>query len=201
MSRWYRVLYGIGFRPWEQDADTLAPQFRSLMATVERKRKPPYGAALELGCGTGRWSVELAQRGWTVVGVDVVPKAVRAARSRAGTAGVDVSFLEGDVTELRSAGVGSGFSFILDVECFNHLSDSQREAVGREVDAVAAVDANLLMLVWRRARRGPLPPGAGRGDLEKAFPAWRIDEEWPYEGELPGPLKGVAPRWYLLSRG
>ena len=200
MSRWYRILYGMGFTPWEQDADTLAPQFRSLIATVERKRKPPHGAALDLGCGTGRWSVELAQRGWAVVGVDVVPKAVHAAQRRAESVGVDVRFVEGDVTTLRSAGVGSGFSFILDVECFNHLSDSQREAVGREVDAVAAADASLLLLVWRRARRGPLPPGASRADLEKAFPAWRIDGEWPYEGELPGPLKSATPRWYLLSR-
>ena len=105
MSRWYRILYGMGFTPWEQDADTLAPQFRSLIATVERKRKPPHGAALDLGCGTGRWSVELAQRGWAVVGVDVVPKAVHAAQRRAESVGVDVRFVEGDVTTCAAPGL------------------------------------------------------------------------------------------------
>ncbi|MGH9049150.1 MAG: class I SAM-dependent methyltransferase [Acidimicrobiia bacterium] len=200
MSRWYRFLYRVGFTPWEQDSATAAPQFSALVAQEEATREPPYGSALDLGCGTGRWSVELARRGWQVVGVDVIPKAVEAARRRAQTAGVDVAFFEGDVTALRSAGVGSGFSFLLDVECFNHLNDSQREAMGREVDAVAAADATLLLLVWARARRGPLPPGASREDLQTAFPGWQVVDEQPYDGELPRPLRSVAPRWYRLAR-
>lgn len=200
MSRWYRFLYRVGFTPWEQDSATVAPQFSTLLAAEEARREPPYGPALDLGCGTGRWSVELARRGWQVVGIDAVPKAIQAARRRAQSAGVDVAFFEGDVTALRSAGVGSGFSFLLDVECFNHLNDSQREAVGEEVNAVASPDATMLLLVWVRARRGPLPPGASREDLKTTFPGWQIVEEQPYDGELPRPLKNVAPRWYRLAR-
>lgn len=200
MSRWYRFLYRVGFTPWEQDAATLAPQFNTLLALEEARREPPYGPALDLGCGTGRWSVELARRSWQVVGVDVVPKAVHTARQRAQAAGVDIKFCDGDVTALRDAGVGSGFSFFLDVECFNHLNDSQRGAMGREVNAVASDDATLLLLAWARARRGPLPPGASREDRQTAFPGWQIVEEQPYDGELPPPLKNVAPRWYRLAR-
>jgi SAM-dependent methyltransferase len=200
MSLWYRFLYRVGFTPWESDTATLAPQISTLLAFEEARREAPYGPALDLGCGTGRWSVELARRGWQVVGVDVVPKAVLAARRRAQAAGVDVALFEGDVTALRDAGVGSGFSFFLDVECFNHLNDSQRQAMGREVDAIASADATLLLLVWARARRGPLPPGASREDLKTAFPGWQIVEEQPYEGDLPRPLKNVAPRWYRLAR-
>ena len=162
MSRWYRFMYRVGFKPWEQDSATVGPQLGVLLDVEEAGREPPYGSALDLGCGTGRWSVELARRGWQVVGLDVVPKAIDAARRRAREAAVDVAFVEGDATALRSAGVGSGFSFLLDVECFNHLNDSQRAAVGREVNAVAAPDATMLLLVWARARRGPLPPGASR---------------------------------------
>lgn len=200
MSRWYRFLYRVGFTPWESDTAALTSQITSLLALEEARREPPYGPALDLGCGTGRWSVELARRGWRVVGVDVVPKAVRAARQRAQAAGVDVAFFEGDVTALRDTGVGSGFSFFLDVECFNHLDDSERQVMGREVEAIASADAILLLLVWARARRGPLPPGASPEDLVTAFPGWHIDEERPYEGELPRPLKHVAPRWFRLAR-
>lgn len=200
MSRWYRFLYRVGFTPWESDAAALTSQITSLLALEEARREPPYGPALDLGCGTGRWSVELARRGWRVVGVDVVPKAVRAARQRAQAAGVDVAFFEGDVTALRDTGVGSGFSFFLDVECFNHLDDSERQVMGREVEAIASADAILLLLVWARARRGPLPPGASPEDLVTAFPGWHIDEERPYEGELPRPLRHVAPRWFRLAR-
>ncbi len=199
MSRWYRFMYGIGFKPWEMDAAT-GPQLEGRLAAEEVGRERPYGSALDLGCGTGRWSVELAQRGWQVVGVDVVPKAIRAARRRALEAGVDVAFVEGDVTALRSASVGTGFSFILDVECLNHLNDAHRAAVGREVNAVASPDATMLLLVWARARRGPFPPGADRDDLTTAFSGWEIVDERTYEGELPRPLKNIAPRWYRLAR-
>jgi hypothetical protein len=72
--------------------------------------------------------------------------------------------------------------------------------MGREVDAVAWADTTLLLLVWARARRGPLPPGASREDLQTAFPGWQIIEEQPYEGELPRPLRNVAPSWYRLAR-
>lgn len=200
MSRWYRFMYGIGFKPWEMDSATVGPDLDKLLAVEEAARQPPFGSALDLGCGTGRWSVELARRGWQVTGVDVVPKAIHAARRRAREAGVDIAFVEGDVTALRSAGVGSGYSFLLDVECFNHLNDSQRAAVGREVNAVASPDATMLILVWARARRGPLPPGATRNDLTEAFPGWQIVDEHAYEGGLPRPLKNIAPRWYRLAR-
>lgn len=204
LSRYYRFLYRVGFTPWEEDADGLAPQLGALLAREEAGRAPPYGRALDLGCGSGRWSVELAGRGWQVTGIDVVPAAVAAARRRAQAADLDVCFVEGDVTALRRAGVdgvGSSFSFFLDIECFNHLSDSQRLAMGTEVDAVAAADASMLLLAWARARRGPLPAGAEAADLRKAFPGWRVVGDEPYAAALPLPLRNVAPRWYRLARG
>jgi hypothetical protein len=136
------------------------------------------------------------------VGVDVVPKAIQAARRRAQEAGSDVTFVEGDVTALRSAGVGvgSGFVFVLDVECFNHLNDAQRAAVGREVNAVTSADATMLILVWSRARRGPFPPGATGDELTAAFTGWQILDEHTYQGELPRPMKHISPRWYRLAR-
>jgi SAM-dependent methyltransferase len=193
-------MYGVGFTPWEADAPQVGAELDGLLAREETVRRRPYGSALDLGCGTGRWSVELAQRGWQVVGVDVVPKAIRRARQRAQDEGVDVSFVEGDVTALRDAGGGTGFEFVLDIECFNHLSDAQRAWVGREVNEVTTRDATMLTLVWRRARRGPLAPGARPEDLTAAFPGWEIVGEQAYEGELPRPLRSIAPRWYRLAR-
>lgn len=129
MSRWYRFMYKFGFTPWEEDTESQAAQLGSLLSHVEGEREPPFGTALDLGCGTGRFSIELARRGWTSVGIDVVPDAIEIARQRAHQAGVDATFVEGNVTELRKSSVGDGFSLILDAECFNHLNDSQRESV------------------------------------------------------------------------
>jgi SAM-dependent methyltransferase len=201
MSRlFYRIMYSVGFKPWEQETDAEAPQLRDLLDREEQGRQS-LGMALDLGCGTGRWSLELARRGWGVTGIDVVPKAVEAARQRARDVGVEnIRFVQGDVTALSDADVGSGYGFILDAECFNHLTDEQRRAMGREANAVAGSDATMLLLVWRRARRGPFPAGASRQDVEGAFKGWRVTNEDSYTEKLPFPMRRINPRWYRLAR-
>lgn len=145
--------------------------------------------------------MELARRGWDVTGIDLVPKAIAEARERAGAAGVaNVRFVEGDATALRDADVGAGFRFFLDIECFNWLTDAQRRAMGAEISAVASPDATMLLLVWRRARRGPLPPGATRQDVEDALVGWRVEHEDAYTANLPRALRGISPRWFCLAR-
>ena len=135
-----------------------------------------------------------------MTGIDVVEQAVDAARQRAQETGIDAEFVAGDVAALRDAGIRSSFSFFLDVECFNHLSKEQRTAMGREVDALAEPDATMLLLGWRGASRGPLPPGVEADDLRSAFPNWEIVGQEPYEGEMPRLLRGATPRWYRLTR-
>src|SRR5215212_6655316 len=156
MSLAYRILYAIGFTPWEQMADpAIAKQIADLFAREEEGREAPYGTALDLGCGSGIWAVELARRGWQVTGVDFVPKALGRARARAQEAGVELRLLEGDVTNLGAAEVGSGFELLLDFGCFHdELTDEQRRAEGREATAVAARAATLLLMAWKPGRRG-----------------------------------------------
>lgn len=203
MSLLYRAFYQLGITPWEGDPwqGPAAEQIATLFGREEGTSKP-HGTALDLGCGSGIWSVCLAQRGWKVTGIDVVPKAIARARERAKAIGVEVEFVQGDVTALRSAGVGSGFRFVLDFECFNHLTEVQRKAVGQEVTAVSAPDATMLILVWAPGRRWPLPPGASRSDVEASFPAWKVIAEDGYAARstLPGWLKNVDLRFYRLGR-
>src|SRR5215207_7249453 len=103
MSLAYRILYAIGFTPWEQMADpAIAKQIAELFAREEEGREAPYGTALDLGCGSGIWAVELARRGWHVTGVDFVAKALRRARDRARQSDVELRLFQRDVTDLRS---------------------------------------------------------------------------------------------------
>lgn len=88
MSLAYRMLYRVGFTPWERMSElTAAEQIAALFAREEAGKEPPHGLVLDLGCGSGIWAVELAKRGWQVTGVDFVPKALRRARERAREAG------------------------------------------------------------------------------------------------------------------
>ena len=202
MSLFYRLLYRVGFAPWEEmSALPAGEQAAALLDREQAERDPPYGSALDLGCGSGLWSIELARRGWEVTGVDIVPKALAAARERIREAGVEVRLLEGDITALRAAGVGSGFRLVLDFGTFHGLSPAQREAAGREVSAVVAGDATLLMYATKPGRRGPLPRGASRVEIEAAYPGWRVIDEEAFDASgLPGPFKRSEPRWYRLRR-
>lgn len=197
----YAIAYRLGVRPWERAGAAAAEQFTGLLEREEAERRPPYGRALDLGCGTGAHAIELARRGWTVTGVDATPQAVQAARMRPGADAASVTFVDGDVTALRTAGVGTGFGFLLDVGCFHGLRDEDRAAMAAEVDAVATADATVLMLAFSPARRGPLPRGAGRDAIEAAFAGWGvIAEDAADVSGMPGPLKKTAPRWYRLRR-
>ncbi len=202
MSLFYKIAYRVGLTPWERmPMLAVGEQVSAMFDSEENGRQPPYGPALDLGCGTGIWSVHLAERGWDVTGVEIVPKALRAARERAQTADVEVRLVQGDVTALQAAGVGSGFRLVLDFGTVHGLTQAQREAVGREVSAVAAADATLLMYAFAPGRRGPLPRGASRGDIEAAYPGWKvIDEEACDVSGAPRLFRKADPRWYRLRR-
>ncbi len=198
----YKFVYRLGFTPWERLATLPASkQILDLFDSVERGRQPPFGSALELGCGNGNWSVRLAARGWNVTGVDIVAKAVRTARERAREAGQDVHFIHGDVTALRTANVGSCFQLVLDMGTVHGLTPPQREAVGRDVNAVSAADATLLMYAFAPARRGPLPRGMSWSDIEATYQGWTIVDEIAFDMTgMPDSVKKDDPRWYRLSR-
>lgn len=204
MSLAYRILYAIGFTPWEQMADPgIAKQIGDLFAREEEGREAPFGTALDLGCGSGIWAVELARRGWQVTGVDFVPKALRRARERAEESDVQLRLLQGDVTDLRSAQVGSGFQLLLDFGCFHdELSDEQRKAEGGEATAAAAPGATLLLMAWKPGRRGPLPRGANSEEIQAAFPEWKLIDEVPLHLPPPAPgyVRRAEPRYYRLRR-
>jgi SAM-dependent methyltransferase len=206
MSLAYRVLYGVGFTPWEHIATLpdVTEQISRLFDREEAERRPPYGPALDLGCGSGIWAVTLARRGWRVTAVDLVPKALRRARKRARRAGVELRLTRGDVTKLGASAVGSGFAFLLDFGLFHdELTDEQRAAMGREVTAVAAPGATLLMMAWGPRRRGPLWRGASRHDIEAAYPGWTVIDEQGFDvsgAPFYRHVKNPDPRFYRLRR-
>lgn len=202
----YRFAYSVGFHPWE-DAEgdpCFAEKISEMFDREESGREPPYGPALDLGTGSGIWGVHLAKRGWQVTGVDIVEKALQRARDRVKDADTDadVRFVHGDVTALREAGIGSGYQLVLDTGTFHGLNSGQREAMGREVSAVAATDATVLLLVWPKRKRA-LIRGASRSDVEAAFPGWKPTDVEPSHFHPPKILDILLKpdeHWYRLRR-
>jgi SAM-dependent methyltransferase len=178
--RWYalvyRAVYLLGLRVWDR-----ARPLRDLVELIEGESAPAPGRALDLGCGTGTDSVYLARRGWEVIGVDMVPRALAIARRRAAAAGVSPRFLRGDVTRLPELGVGPGHTLLLDFGCFHTLPPDRREAYVRSVSAVAAPGATFLLFGFVRAPRlAPMHAGVSPEEVRRRFGGgWELLEAAP----------------------
>jgi SAM-dependent methyltransferase len=193
----YELAYRLGVRPWERAAAGGQEQLDRLLD----REQPPRGTALDLGCGRGLHTVELARRGWAATGVDAVARAVEDAERLARRAQLPARFVRADVCALPDE-VGTGYAFVLDVGCFHGLDDDHRARYGREVTRVAGPDATMLMLAFAPGRHGPLPRGAGTDDVRRALPGWRLVEQEPAVTDgMPGPMRRLAPVFYRLARG
>ena len=195
MSLWYRLLYRFGITPWERD--DVPAEVRDVGAELA-----PPGRALDVGCGTGRDAVHLAQRGWTVTGVDAVPRALEAARKREAGAGAKVEWVQGDVTRLEELGLDAGYKLVLDRGCFHGLPDDARDAYARGVNALAAPDATLLMFAFSPGFHGPAPRGIGAEEISQRFgPGWELVSSTPAEDRrFPAWMRNPDPYWHRLRR-
>jgi len=197
MSNGYALLYRLGITPWERYVKAAAASIGTLLDREEAERSHPPGRAIDLGCGRGLYSHELVRRGWEVVGVDNVPRAIDAANRR-GVSGA--TFMVGDVTDLASAGLGT-FDFFLDIGCFQGLSSEQRLGEGRGVSALANPGATLLMLAFQPTRMRSAAGGVSKAEVETAFPGWEtLSVEAADTTGLGWPMNRTSPQWYRLRR-
>ena len=85
----------------------------------ECKSRPEL--VLDLGCGTGKMTLELARRGYDMTGIDYSPEMLDIARSAAEEAGHDVLWLCQDMREFELYGTVDAAVCCLD--CINHLEE------------------------------------------------------------------------------
>jgi SAM-dependent methyltransferase len=195
----YARMYRFGITPWERYATAAAASTAALLDREETERSRPVGRALDLGCGRGQYTPELARRGWEAVGIDYVPAAIEAAAAKSrGAAGL--SYVVGDVTRLPSANLGT-FDFFLDIGCFQGLDAGQRLSEGSGVSALANPGATLLLLSFGPSRWRSLVEGASQEEVQTAFAGWEMLAAEPADtAGLGWPMNKTAPRWYRLRR-
>jgi cyclopropane fatty-acyl-phospholipid synthase-like methyltransferase len=97
---------------WARFFDAHAPKYmtnvftRNTLAEVEflvaHLRLEPGARVLDVGCGTGRHSIELARRGYAVTGVDISRGMLDEAARAAEAAEVSVELIETDATQFAA---------------------------------------------------------------------------------------------------
>jgi SAM-dependent methyltransferase len=98
----------------------------------------PGTRVLDVGCGVGRWSSLLAERGGLVTGIDLSPTMIHEAKRRADAKGVAprCRFLVQDLAQLDA---GDTFDLVLGVTVLQHILDPHalRAAIQRLADHLA----------------------------------------------------------------
>ena len=86
---------------------------------------PPGASIADLGCGTGSMCVELAIRGYEVIGIDNSQHMLAEAREKAMDNGLpDILFLEQDISEFELFGTVD--AFISTIDSINYITDKRR---------------------------------------------------------------------------
>ena len=192
-------LYSFGYRHFHTPWDGGGPR-SELVELVESGRIPPC-KAIDLGSGTGWNCIFLAQHGFEVTGVDFATGAVDLGRRRAAQAGVEVNFVEDDLTDLRH--VAGTFDLLVDYGVLDDLAPAHRDLYVKNVVPLSHPGSRFLLYCfewqprwwerWTFYRMACAP-----GEIERRFgPYFEIER---YAGEMHAP--GFPPGWaaYLMTR-
>ncbi|HIH45148.1 MAG TPA: class I SAM-dependent methyltransferase [Candidatus Methanoperedenaceae archaeon] len=92
------------------------------------------GTVLDAGCGSGRYTIPLASRGFNTTGIDVATKAIRRMLDTAGARGLQVDSAAADVTRLPFR--DSSFDAVMCYGMLQHLLVDERKMAISELSRV-----------------------------------------------------------------
>ncbi len=139
-----------------------------------------HGAVLDAGCGEAAVSLYLAERGFTTVGLDQSPTAVKLARDEAAKRGLNnASFEVADISAFT--GFDGRFGTIVDSTLFHSMPVELREGYQQSIARAAAPGASYFVLVFDRTTVpvGPINPVTADELRDVVGKYWTIDEIRP----------------------
>lgn len=153
-----------------------------------------HGDVLDAGCGHAALALDLAARGYTVVGLDMSATAIAAAQETAAERGLTtVSFARADIVSFR--GYDNRFSTIFDSGLLHALPADQRQDYLESIFRAAAPGAVLYILAFAAGAFGDEDdsdrPGPPRGFTEEELRAV-VATRWDVDDIRPGRLYANA---------
>jgi SAM-dependent methyltransferase len=129
---WYEALYE-NFEKYDDE-----PYTQATLAEVDFIEQQLADKAtkriLDVGCGTGRHSLEFARRGYSVLGLDLSEELLAQAREQAQAEELDVEFVHGDARELE---FDAEFDLVT-ILCEGGFSLVETDAMDRQIIAGAS---------------------------------------------------------------
>jgi SAM-dependent methyltransferase len=151
------------------------------------------GEVLDAGCGEAAVSLDLAERGFTVVGLDQSSTAIELARAEAARRGLaNASFEVADISSFT--GYDGRFGTIVDSTLFHSMPVELRQGYQESIVRAAAPGASYFVLVFDRASTtaGPINPVSADELREVVGAYWAIDEIRPARIHASVPDDSVA---------
>ena len=169
-------VYDLAYRIWAPwDSVGVRTDLQALLAG-RRVSPTTHPRALDLGCGTGANVVHLTQAGYASTGVDFSPVALRKARRRAATAGVDCLFVQGDLTDPNLLVDSAPFDLVLDFGTLDDLPPDGRRAMA--ANAGRLTRRGSLFLFWCFYSDPAVLPVFSFTGPSRAVPVVRPGEEY-----------------------
>jgi 2-polyprenyl-3-methyl-5-hydroxy-6-metoxy-1,4-benzoquinol methylase len=138
--RWYDGFFEAERLDYVQPEDDVTRRQSDFV--VEELGLMPGNAVLDVACGRGRHSVELARRGLRFTGIDLSPRSLEHARAAADRAGVVLEFRRLDMREIDRAGRAAHLAFARQPGCRAHLGELRsNRARGRHAHDSARAQA------------------------------------------------------------
>jgi ubiquinone/menaquinone biosynthesis C-methylase UbiE len=164
-------MYAEGIPPWQIDR----PQPEVIRLIEQGKFESPV---LDLGCGTGDNTIELARHGLVVKGLDAVPEALDRARKKTEQAGLKQSpeFVLADALRLAESGLKA--RTVLDCALFHTFTDEERKDYIRGLGEVLSPGGRLHILSFSELEtRQPGPRRLSLSEITESFgTGWRVKD-------------------------
>ena len=156
--------------PW--DIGRPQPSFVELVQAGELNK----GRVLDVGCGTGENALYLADRGFSVVGVDLSSRAIDAAKTKGSERKLKVDFRLANALSLDFK--NAYFDNAIDSGLFHTFNDNDRVVFAREIARVLKIDGRYFMLCFsdKEPTNWGGPRRVTREEIEATFsPLFNID--------------------------